>query len=191
MLLLVGATSLLLLSACGGIDPEAVPLCPRIEETAEDSTLTNALPLMIQTVPEAALYPCIESLRPGWEVTEFDAERGRTTISLSSDRLGTNFLRVQLKESCVVQPALRTAVRADETGTELWLAVSEERRGRDREGHYRGSWYYLFDGGCVEYHFDAEGPEVDEIAGDVRDALSFFEREPLDDLLEREIGIRP
>ncbi len=37
-----------------------------------------------------------------------------------------------------------------------------------------GTWYRVFEGGCITYEFDASGPGVDRLAGDVEDALGLF-----------------
>ncbi len=40
---------------------------------------------------------------------------------------------------------------------------------------YQGFWYYLFEGGCVTYEFDAEGPGAHEVAADAAAALGLFD----------------
>jgi len=40
---------------------------------------------------------------------------------------------------------------------------------------YRGSWFYVFEGGCTEYRFDAEGPGVERVAAEVQSSLSFID----------------
>ncbi len=47
------------------------------------------------------------------------------------------------------------------------------------EVHYRGSWYFTFDGGCITYDFDAKGPLAETVAADAADALGFFNAEQL------------
>ncbi len=39
---------------------------------------------------------------------------------------------------------------------------------------YKGEWVMVFDGGCITYLFDAEGPEVETLIGDVTNAFGFF-----------------
>lgn len=43
------------------------------------------------------------------------------------------------------------------------------------EASYRGSWYYVFEGGCVVYTFDAEGAGVDTIERDIELALGLYD----------------
>ncbi|NNC93751.1 MAG: hypothetical protein HKN80_14810 [Acidimicrobiia bacterium] len=45
------------------------------------------------------------------------------------------------------------------------------------EPSFVGTWYRVFQGGCITYEFDAEGTGVDRLAGDVEDALGLFPAE--------------
>lgn len=49
----------------------------------------------------------------------------------------------------------------------------------ETESTYVGKWYYVFDGGCVVYTFDAVGPGVATLEEDVRIGLSLFDAEEL------------
>jgi len=42
---------------------------------------------------------------------------------------------------------------------------------------FEGIWYQVFEGGCITYEFDAEGPGVDRLAEDVEEALGLFPAE--------------
>ncbi|NNF70375.1 MAG: hypothetical protein HKN01_11445 [Acidimicrobiia bacterium] len=42
------------------------------------------------------------------------------------------------------------------------------------EVHYRGNWYFTFEGGCITYEFDAEGTLAETVAADAEDALGFY-----------------
>lgn len=46
---------------------------------------------------------------------------------------------------------------------------------------YRGSWFYVFEGGCTEYRFDAKGPGVESVAAEVQRSLSFIDAEAIKD----------
>ena len=39
---------------------------------------------------------------------------------------------------------------------------------------YKGEWVTVFQGGCIRYLFDAEGPEVETLVRDVTNAFGFF-----------------
>ena len=182
----------LLASACAQHDFNLSPACPQFGAELDDSEVSGFITLMVQTVPDAAMYPCVDRLRPGWDISHVDAERDRTTIGLSSDRLGREFLRVQLRSACeVADDATVHPTLEDETGAILYEDIDKTLAGRDEDGEYEGEWWYVFDGGCVEFRFDAEGPGVDRLDDEVREAFSFFERGPLDDLIERDMGVRP
>jgi len=43
--------------------------------------------------------------------------------------------------------------------------------------YYTGNWYQVFEGGCVVYTFDAEGPGVETIEEDIEIGLSLFDAE--------------
>jgi hypothetical protein len=44
----------------------------------------------------------------------------------------------------------------------------------ETQSNYRGKWYYVFEGGCVVYTFDAEGPGVATIERDIDLALGLY-----------------
>lgn len=41
------------------------------------------------------------------------------------------------------------------------------------EPRYAGSWFFTFDGGCIEWRFDASGPEVAMLSSEIREAVGF------------------
>ncbi len=45
--------------------------------------------------------------------------------------------------------------------------------------HYQGTWYWVFDGGCVVYTFNARGAGVSTLEEDVRIALGLMDAEAL------------
>jgi hypothetical protein len=57
--------------------------------------------------------------------------------------------------------------------------VIDEIEDAETESSYRGKWYYVFEGGCVVYTFDAVGPGVDTIERDVELALGLFDAQAL------------
>lgn len=79
------------------------------------------------------------------------------------------------------------SIRDAEEGTMSLLLANEiqERSGLDLDDaleeiedkvtppSYRGSWFYVFEGGCTEYLFDAEGPGVERVAAEVQGSLGF------------------
>ena len=51
---------------------------------------------------------------------------------------------------------------------------------------YRGQWYYVFQGGCVVYDFNASGPGAAELETVVGDALDFAPLEQLREIARRD-----
>ncbi len=49
----------------------------------------------------------------------------------------------------------------------------------ETQASYRGAWYHVFEGGCIVYTFDAEGPGVDTIERDIGQALGFYDANEL------------
>jgi hypothetical protein len=49
----------------------------------------------------------------------------------------------------------------------------------ESESSYTGTWYYVFDGGCVVYTFNAEGSGVATLDEDIQTALSLYNAEAL------------
>ncbi|MCP3975275.1 MAG: hypothetical protein GY720_12390 [bacterium] len=43
------------------------------------------------------------------------------------------------------------------------------------EPHYRGNWFFTFDGGCITYEFNAKGVLAESVAADADDALGFYQ----------------
>jgi len=131
---------------------------------------SSAVVLMAQSVPDAALVPCIDSLRTGWSFRRLDATDERASFALDSDRVGERFLTVTFSDRC---PGERgREVESDEPGTRLFRdEVPSE------SDEYRARWTYEFEGGCVTYDFDADGAESTPTAGYVADLLSFVEVE--------------
>jgi hypothetical protein len=51
---------------------------------------------------------------------------------------------------------------------------------------YRGQWFYVFQGGCIVYEFDAEGPGSADLTNAVEDALDFAPLEQLREIARRD-----
>lgn len=79
-----------------------------------------------------------------------------------------------------------------ETGTRRGLGISELiDRLDDRlpAPRYEGTWTYVFQGGCITYEFDAEGPDVDTLEErDVAVALGFLDADNARQVL-RDAGV--
>jgi hypothetical protein len=133
----------LLLTSCGLSAETATPRCDSVERLA----------LVAQTVPGAAYVPCLRPLEPGWRAAAFEAEPGRSLISLVSDRSGGKPVDVVLTAECDVRGASPERPRAE--GVRSWLRV------RAVSPAYAGDRYDVFPGGCLRSTFSfPRGPHI-------------------------------
>ena len=152
-------------SGCATIVPPKAPSC--VEEQTAAMLIIEA-----QSVPTAALIPCVGALPIGWSFETFHVDDEGTTFYLDSDRAGAQAVRVDLRRSCDVGNA--TAVPTDTPGAQQFEKI-------DALGdRYAGTRYYVFEGGCVTYNFDFEGSGRTELAREVSLALDFFPRSELE-----------
>ena len=252
-----------ILVACGNLGPDS-PTCGFDPEDVSVEII-----LELQAVPTAEVGACLHDLADGWDYEPLEAERGRATFCLNSDRLGDDFLEVTLAASCDAtgslqpdqphpgvdvfvetdigpQPIGLTLVPVSERhrayGASLALALDGQRLGGrdvrlgmdtgalsasdrvnaalDRENYvlvfddrdvsndtvelrlpddpvayaglgletamtrienqladlrYRGTWYHVFEGGCITYRIDAKGPGVQSLEGDIRQVVGFYQ----------------
>lgn len=82
-----------------------------------------------------------------WIIDELDM--AENTLELRSDKIGT-MARLTAEEAL--------DVIEDDMATET----------------YQGKWYFTFDGGCITYTFDAEGPMARTVAADATSNLGFY-----------------
>jgi hypothetical protein len=160
------------------LDTGRAPNC----ETA-GATGSDALVLMAQAVPTAALLPCIALLPTGWHYAgALDIRSGRASFVLGSDRAGRQAVRVLLTERCDVGRA--TEVPTDELGASRFELV------RGVGGGYRGTRYYRFDGGCVAYEFRLDDQARAVPVSEASLALGFVRRTQLGLRVREETGLR-
>ena len=144
-----------------------------------DPEAGSALLLSAQSVP-GEFIPCITDLPPGWDFDFFEARTGLTRFVLDSDRYGRGFLKVDLRDEC--DPGEAEEVPTDQEGTRRLVDVESD------EFSYAGTWTYLFEGGCVQYHFDAAGPEINALPLDASEAILFTPRSTYQDIVFDEFG---
>ncbi len=166
-------TLAVLASACGGrLLGVGVPSCGSGFENQNGS----ALFVQAQSVDTATRLPCVEDLPTGWSFSSFIVEREEAVFTLDSDRVGARFVTVSLEPECA--PA-GDEVPSDEPGTRLFVDVAID------DDTYAGTWHYLFEGGCVEYMFHAEGEDLSELPAAVADTLGL---EPVTPYAEQVAG---
>jgi hypothetical protein len=72
------------------------------------------------------------------------------------------------------QGTVQVALPNGETDYGLSLSEAlEEIEDHIEEGSYHAAWFHLFDGGCVTFEFDAEGPGVETLIADVEATIGF------------------
>jgi hypothetical protein len=127
-------------------------------------------------------------IRAGIEDAEFNGRVTAVSVSISNLPTASRVNTAAATGAHVITVSIRDA----EEGT---LTVVQSGQAQEYEGkldqvidaiedattrpNYRGTWYYVFEGGCVVYTFDAEGPGVDTIERDIELALGLFDAEVL------------
>ena len=95
---------------------------------------------------------------------------------------GANVLVVGLREAEQGTVTLILAGQTAEQALTLEHALDALARSTP-DPTIRGSWFHVFEGGCIEYRFDAEGPETHTLEHDIRDSLGFIDANEV-----REVG---
>lgn len=162
----------LVLAGCGA--PELT--APTCDETGHDT-----LVLMAQSVPSAAQVPCIDALPSGWFVNALDIKSGGTRMTFTADETRTEvFLRVDFVPECSTASAI--FVPSDEDAADRFEEVTAIDDG------FAGTRSYVFDGGCVTYHFDVSGDGWSSVVNDASLALTFLPRGTLEDYVRDRTG---
>ena len=121
--------------ACAESEQVAMPRCQG----------DRRLAIVAQSVTEAAYVPCVGELPPGWSFESLDVERGRTRMSLRSDRADEP-VEVDLTSDCDVAGTTPVAPRDEGVRTHQRLASITP--------DYAGELIDVFPGGCVTTHFE-------------------------------------
>jgi membrane-associated phospholipid phosphatase len=140
------------------------------------------LVLISQSVPTAALVPCVKALPTGWSLNEVVVGSGGSRFTFDHDRGGMGALTVELTGACHLSGAREQA--SDQPGTRLFQRV--ERAG---PGLAATRWYQ-FPGGCIAQHLDVSTGAPGELLNDVSIAVGFTTRDALRTTLRHESGGR-
>jgi tRNA A-37 threonylcarbamoyl transferase component Bud32 len=138
-----------------------------------------------QSVPSAALLPCVRPLPVGWAVGHANAGSGRSVITLDNDRAGTGALQLILTARCRTGDA-----------TQVPSPVPGVRRFTGRRaagGSFSSSWYDLFPGGCVtiQLHSNSRLAAIDSgLPHQALLILGYIPRRALQHALQRRSGGR-
>ncbi len=170
-----------------------------------DSPIEHFKDIVSETTVDIVLVPEGADEVTGAYALEITAElnsveiKGRATavsVSLSGDSTAARVSRATASGAHVITMSVRDA----EEGT-LTLILSGQQQELDgdldqaidaisdaeTQSSYRGKWYFVFEGGCVVYTFDAEGPGVGTIERDIDQALGLYDAEALRQLA-RDVG---
>jgi hypothetical protein len=126
---------------------------------------------MAQSVPSAALIPCVQLVPVDWKVAEVAVNNGRSVITLDHDRGGRAAMVVRLAASCDLAGA--TEVTSEQQGARRYL-----RMDRDAAG-FSATRAYTFPGGCVTQRFTAAGPSASRLSDTASTEFGFMTREEL------------
>jgi hypothetical protein len=142
-------------------------------------------------VPEGTVGRTLEyasEISAELEATTIEDRAIEVSVALANDSTAVRVSRAVAAGAHVIIISVRDAEEG--TLTLLVKGQTQEREGdldqaidaiEDAEARpsYRGNWYFVFDGGCVVYTFDAEGAGVDTIESDIRLALGLFDADAL------------
>jgi tRNA A-37 threonylcarbamoyl transferase component Bud32/membrane-associated phospholipid phosphatase len=140
------------------------------------------LVLMAQSVPTAAMVPCVGALPTGWSLGDVVVGKGRSWFTLDHDRGGLRAITVELTGSCDARGARPQA--SDQPGTQLFQRVE-----RTSPGAATTRWY-AFPGGCITQRLDASTGNRGELLNDASIAMRFITRDTLRTSLRHESGGR-
>ena len=172
-----------LAAGCGVADHVSL----RMPKCGEDGARTTFL--MAQSVPDAALVPCIDDASlPGdlfMEDMRIDSTGARFAFVgdwpvSDSDTAAPLRLEVRFTSSCAVGDAV--AVPSDERDARRLERVERVAAG------YAGERFYLFDGGCVTYRFDAQGDAWLSFVHEASQTWTFMPRTEVERLRDVALG---
>jgi hypothetical protein len=145
----------------------------------------------IVLVPEGSIGRTLEYAAEIAAELEASTIRGReivVSVSLANDSTSTRAKKAADAGAHVIIISVRDAEEG--TLTLLLNGQPQEYDGdldqaidviedAEERASYRGSWYHVFEGGCVVYTFDAEGAGVDTIEDDIGLTLGLFDADAL------------
>jgi hypothetical protein len=151
--------------------------CDRRDGSTRDSSILGCgepepLWLLAQSVPSAALVPCVRALPPGWRVATAKAKDGLSEFTLAHDP-DPQAVIVRLTAACTTSGA--TQRPSNRPGARRY-----ERTGA-RTGQL--TWYTVFAGGCITAQLHPAG-NTTAFAGEASTALGFTTRRNLQQTLD-------
>jgi len=138
------------------------------------------LVLMAQSVPTAALVPCIAILPAGWSLGDVVVGNDRSRFTVTSDRDGV--LVVELAASCDLAGAVE--LTSEQPGARRYLRVDRNAAG------VAMTRAYTFPGGCVTERLVAPAASRQQLASEASFAVGFTTRDTLAAAVRRDSGGR-
>ena len=126
--------------------------------------------LEAQSVPSAALVPCVRSLPEGWTFGAANARSGWTRFTLDHDRAGRPALVVRLTATC--ETAGATPTPSTRPGTRSYQRTEPGRA-------VPSTSYTVFPGGCVTSQLRATGDGEETVVDEAASAIGFTTRDAL------------
>ena len=158
------------LAACSVPETIGHPSCLGDGDGGASSGLIAA-----QSVPTATLLPCFDDLPAGWEVDSVDITQAGTTVVIDSDRAGFTAASLRFLSECDVGDAIATPSDYDRTERfELIRQVSPR---------FQADRFYLFEGGCIWWHFDFDVGVPSAMSVELGNSLRFIDRTEFNDAL--------
>jgi tRNA A-37 threonylcarbamoyl transferase component Bud32/membrane-associated phospholipid phosphatase len=127
--------------------------------------------LMAQSVPSAALIPCLQLVPADWTVAKVAVNNGRSVITLDHNRAGGAAMVVRLTASCDLAGA--TEVTSEQAGARRYLRIDRTRT------EFSAIRAYTFPGGCVTQRFRGAGPSAFRLSDTASSEFGFITREEL------------
>jgi tRNA A-37 threonylcarbamoyl transferase component Bud32/membrane-associated phospholipid phosphatase len=138
--------------------------------------------LMAQSVPSAALVPCMQLIPAGWRVADVRVQNGRSQITFDTDQAGKAAVVVDLAASCDLSGA--TEVTSEQPGARRYLRI-------DRQSpQFSATRLYVFPGGCLVEQFRSGVAKRAEFASSASLGLGFATRQELRQALSHRSGGR-
>jgi hypothetical protein len=142
--------------------------------------------LMAQSTPDATLIPCIDpdALPATWTLEAMKIDSAHSRLAFIADMTSDTpeRLDVLLEGTCDVSDAV--AVPSDEQGARRFERVDSIDPG------YAGERYYVFEGGCVTYRFDARAEGWSGFVHDATQALTFMSRADVARVADVQLDLR-
>jgi len=138
---------------------------------------------MAQSVPTAAMVPCVGALPAGWSLGDVVVGKGRSWFTLNHDRAGMAALTVELTSKCDLH-GIQFPRASEQPGTQLYQRVERASPG------LAATRWYEFPGGCITQRLDASTGAQGELLNDMLIAVGFTTRDALRTTLRHESGGR-